>query len=125
MEKYTKTMKRSSTLVLPRNQLDPNKKLPNFIQRYQTRFSIDSSSEKLNLITPVYVPAPKPSKLLLDFLSSPSSSKKETSGWKSGNFLQKKTLLPYIMSGNKTPNLEYQKNNFQSPGMSRRLKIFS
>ena len=72
MEEFHKTMRRSSALVTTREVNETYKKLPRIFHRYPTRFSIHTYSEKHSLATPIYVPAPKPSKLLLDYLRSPS-----------------------------------------------------
>lgn len=125
MEEFHKTVRRSSTLVTIRGVNENNRKLPQIFNRYPTRFSIDTYSEKHSLVTPIYVPAPKPSKLLLDYLRSPSNSQLSEKFSKIGELTYKKTKSPILQPGNKTPNLAHCKNLFKGPGDSigRRIKI--
>lgn len=127
MEEFHKTMKRSSTLVTIREGNETNRKLPQLFYRYPTRFSIDTFSDKNSLVTPIYVPAPKPSKLLLEFLKSPSSQglndRKNLS--KINELAYRKTKSGFLQLGSKTPNLAQCKNTFKThgEGIGRRIKI--
>ena len=120
-------MKRSSTLVTLREGNEAHRKLPQLFSRYPTRFSFDTFSEKDPLVRPIYVPAPKPSKLLLDYLNSPSNKglndRKNLS--KINELAYKKTKSGFLQLGSKTPILAQCKNPFKAHGEGsvRRIKI--
>lgn len=76
-------------------------RLPEPLSRYSTRFHMVSYCPEIASIVPIYKPAPKPSKLLLDYLNTPK--------------------LPKVLSSTVKPKKPH-KLDFLSPKVLRSLK---
>ena len=80
MDEFKILPKRSATFNEGSQGSPGNLKVPEVLSRYSTRLHLHSLSPETTTTTPVYKPAPKPSKLLLEYLyPSPSKSQKTIS----------------------------------------------
>ena len=73
MEPSVRMPKRSATYKELALQSPSALRLPEPLSRYSTRFHMVSYCPEIASIIPVYKPAPKPSKLLLDYLYAPKA----------------------------------------------------
>lgn len=87
---------RASTLKLDLAKSESRINVRQQLKKYSTRLNIDFVVRP-NCLTPVYSPAPKPSKLLLDYINSPSPPKFLTPRSRFGIYDKKKRTLPNLI----------------------------
>lgn len=73
MDTLKRIPKRSATYKELALQSPTTLRLPETLSRYSTRFHMVSYCPEIASIIPIYKPAPKPSKLLLDYLNAPKA----------------------------------------------------